>query len=49
VYETNNTTITDDTSVSWQASFDPLGAEESSTGVCETANVTFDDNGPNVP
>jgi hypothetical protein len=46
VYETANTTITDDTTVSWRASFDPTGAEDPSTGVCETANVTFDNDGP---
>jgi hypothetical protein len=47
-YETNNTTIIADTEVSWRASFDATNAEDS-TGVCETATVTFDDNGPNVP
>jgi hypothetical protein len=46
VFRTNNTTITDDTTVSWRASFDPTGAEDPSTGVCETANVTFDNDGP---
>jgi hypothetical protein len=48
-FETNNTTpsITD-TTVSWRATFDATGADDS-TSVCETANVTFDDNGPNVP
>jgi hypothetical protein len=45
-YATNNTNIIDDTTVSWQASFDPSGNEDPSTGVCETANVTFDNDGP---
>jgi hypothetical protein len=46
VYETNNTTpsIIDDT-VSWKASFDATGADDS-TSACETANVTFDNDGP---
>jgi hypothetical protein len=46
VYRTANTTITDDTTVSWKAEFDPDGAEEPSTGVCETATVSFDNDGP---
>jgi hypothetical protein len=47
VFETNNTTPSiADTTVSWRASFDPSGSEDPSTGVCETANVTFDNDGP---
>jgi hypothetical protein len=48
VYETDNTTIIAETTVSWKASFDATNANDS-TGVCETATVSFDNNGPDVP
>jgi hypothetical protein len=44
-FATNNTTITDDTTVSWRASFDATGADDS-TSACETATVSFDNDGP---
>jgi hypothetical protein len=45
-FATTNTTFrTDSTTVSWRASFDATNADDS-TGVCETTQVTLDNDGP---
>jgi hypothetical protein len=48
-FATNNTTFrTDSTTVSWQATFTPTPGSniDPSTGVCETTQVTLDNDGP---
>jgi hypothetical protein len=48
VFVTNNTTFrTDSTTVSWKATFTPTNTNiDPSTGVCETMQVTIDNDGP---